>query len=322
MKYRIHSNIFSFSICMLCILILCVPLRLAAQDVEPDSTPPNIALFLSRNIRPYVEAAGGIRSQLDQMLDADVEVFMLDRYGDKARIDLADRITADGDIDLIVTIGPEAAAFAWEAFSETLFLKMYSIILNPQKVINARDAQSGISLNIPPFNQLSRIRQGFPSLKRIGIFYDPVNNDGFFNEAAGAAATLELDLVPLTVSSKKDIPVRLQQCWQKVDCLWLIPDQTVISETIAQYIIKQAVLQKVPVVGYNKFFYESGAAMAFVFDYEVLGRQAADLAVGLLHDQADGVRIPVFQTWLNKAVLKKLGIEASQPTASQVMFGP
>ncbi|MGB9499667.1 MAG: ABC transporter substrate-binding protein [Dissulfuribacterales bacterium] len=303
-------------------IILCTPVLAVSEETEPKAFP-SIALFISKNIRPYVEAADGIRSRFDQTLDADVQVFMLDRYADKAKSDLADRLVAEGNIGLVVAVGPEAAAFVWKKFTDERFLKIYSIILNPQKVIATKASEPGISLNIPPFHQLKRMHQGLPSVKRIGIFYDPANNAGFFNEASVAASTLGLHLVPLSVSSKKQIPKRLQQCWQSVDCIWLIPDRTVISESIALYIIKQAVLQRVPVVGYNQFFYESGAAMAFVFDYKSLGRQTADLAIDMLgHQDVVNERVPVFQTWLNKAVLEKLEIAFSQPLISPIMFGP
>lgn len=39
-----------------------------------------------------------------------------------------------------------------------------------------------------------------------------------------------------------------------MDALWLIPDRTVISESIVKYVIKEAFLRKVPVIGYNRFF--------------------------------------------------------------------
>jgi putative ABC transport system substrate-binding protein len=107
-----------------------------------------------------------------------------------------------------------------------------------------------------------------------------------------------------------------------VDCIWLIPDQTVISESISQYIIKQAVLKKVPVVGYNRFFYDSGAAMAFVFDYKALGRQSADLIMDVLRQAESGTRAPVFDVWLNTSVLEKLDIKISEPLSAPMRVGP
>jgi len=281
-----------------------------------------IVLFVSKNIRPYVEAVDGFHDQLDALIDADVEVIMLDRYSETARADLVDRLTKDGDVDLAVAIGPEAAAFVWGEFQTAVFPKNYSIILNPEKAINDIETATGISLNIPPADQLNAIRQSLSSVHRIGIFYDPLYNNDFYAQAAEAVFGIDVDLVPMKVSSRKDIPFLLEECWDSIDCVWLIPDRTVISESIAQYIIKQAVLKKVPVVGYNQFFYDSGAAMAFVFDYKALGRQSAKLLTDVLQHKEFESRVPVFNVWLNETVFEKLDIALPQSIQLPMMVGP
>lgn len=282
-----------------------------------------IILFVSKNIRPYVEAVDGFREGIETSMVADVEVIMLDRYADKARIDLAHRILKENKADLLVAIGPEAAAFVWDRFEKADFSKIYSIILNPEKVIGDIESAIGIALNIPPDDQLKLIHQSLASVTRIGVFFDPEHNSDFFAAASTAAFEMNIDLVPLSVNSKKDIPFLLEECWDSIDCIWLIPDRTVISESIAQYIIKQAVLKKVPVVGYNQFFYDSGAAMAFVFDYAGLGRQTAELARDVLtHGEKSVVRPPIFHVWLNERVLTKMEMEIPDNIRLPMKVGP
>lgn len=292
------------------------------HGVEPDVQSSQIVILVSKNIRPYVEAVDGCRARLETLMDAEVEIFMLDRYSEEARRDLADRLTSDDKVDLMTAIGPEAAMFAWEFLDGAGFPKIFSVILNPGKVIHNIESAAGIPLNIPPEDQMGMIRRGLPTVERLGIFYDPRFNSDFFDAAAGTAPELNIDLVPMSVSSKKDIPFLLEECWDSVDCIWLIPDRTVISESIAQYIIKQALLKRVPVVGYNQFFYGSGAAMAFVFDYADLGRQTADLIVYVIQHQHPVVWNPVFNVLLNETVLKKLGIELPKPVELPMMVGP
>ncbi len=307
---------------IICMIVWGVLFSAQCHGADAEVESYQIALFVSKNIRPYAEAVDGLHDQLDALIDADVEVIMLDRYSEKARADLTDRFIKDDDVDLAVAIGPEAADFVWGAFQTATFPKIYSIILNPEKVINDIDTATGISLNIPPADQLNAIRQGLSSVQRVGIFYDPVYNSDFYEEAAEAAFEFDVDLVPMIVSSRKDIPFLLEECWDSIDCVWLIPDRTVISESIAQHIIKQAVLKKVPVVGYNQFFYDSGAAMAFVFDYKDLGRQTADLLTDALRQKEFESRVPVFNVWLNKTVLEKLNIVSPHPIQSPLMVGP
>jgi putative ABC transport system substrate-binding protein len=131
-----------------------------------------------------------------------------------------------------------------------------------------------------------------------------------------------LKIVPLEVSSKKNIPIVLQQHWEGLDALLLIPDRTVISESLVKYIIKQAISEGVAVVGYNRFFYESGAALAFVFDYKEIGEQTARLAFRILAGDVCEREDPIFHTWLNSRVIKTLGIQVAGDGCPGIEVGP
>jgi putative tryptophan/tyrosine transport system substrate-binding protein len=297
--------------------------QVVAADFPESTHSPGVAIFVSKNIRPYVEAADGMHEVFSGLPEANVRKFFLDRLTGKAAADQAARISDDQSVNLVVAIGPEAAAFVWQSFPDPFPARIYSIILNPEKIVGSHSLANGISLNIPPAVQLGMIKKGLPSLQQIGIIYDPDINRDFYDAAADAARHAGIQLVPVTVSSSKEIPDILNRAFEKIDGIWLIPDRTVISESIAQYIIKQAVLQKIPVIGYNQFFYDSGAALAFVFDYRELGRQAADLAAGLASGETSAEdRVPEFQVWLNAGVIQKLGIGIPDALEPPVRIGP
>jgi putative ABC transport system substrate-binding protein len=180
----------------------------------------------------------------------------------------------------------------------------------------------GVPLDIPAQKQLEMIVRGLPSAKRIGLLYDPRYNADFFGKALAEAAALNLKVVPLKVSSKKEIPAVLNQNWGNIDALWFIPDQTVISESIVQYIIKEALFKRTPVIGYNRFFYESGAALAFVFDYAEIGRQTGHLAASVLAGKACEQEIPLFHVWQNLRVINKLGMSVPEKRVAPIEAGP
>ncbi len=310
---------FFFYLWVCCLLTISMPAVASGEETGVSaSPPPTVALFISRSIRPYVEAADGFREKLGSISNADLEVFEVERFNSNSLMELADRLSG---ADLLVAVGPEAADFIWKAPAFSRTPKLYCIILNPDNIIDPDQVICGISLNIPPQYQLEMIGSSLPAARRIGLFFDPSQNKAFFEAAADIAPLLNIELVPLAVTSKKDIPTVLTQN-PGLDCIWLIPDRTVISESIALYIIKQGILQNIPVVGYNQFFYESGAAMAFVFDYAALGRQAAELAQKVLTDQSCTPQMPVFQVWLNQSVIEKLGVKVSASDIPQVRFGP
>ncbi len=278
---------------------------------------------VSKNIRPYIEAADGMMDVLAETSGMEVETFNLEKIGLKAAEDMALEWRADTRISLVAAVGPEAVSFIWGALPAEFPPKLYSIVLNPEKLIGPGNSGCGISLNIPASVQLELIHRAFEAVKRVGIFFDPANNQAFYQDAGSAAFHMGITVVPLQASSMKDIPMLLEKALGTVECIWLIPDKTVISESIARHIIKQAVIKRIPVVGYNQFFYESGAALAFVFDYSALGRQAGELAKDIITQGKPCTReVPVFEAWVNGSVMEKLGIQIPGGITSPMRMGP
>jgi putative ABC transport system substrate-binding protein len=282
---------------------------------------PKVAVLVSRNIRPYIEAVEGMSAVLTESASAKLQVFSLETFKGKTRDILIQSLTGE-KFDLIVAVGPEAVRFAWEEPVLEKTPRLYSMVLNPPKVSGQTETACGVPLDIPAHKQLEMIAQGLTAVKRLGLLYDPRYNAEFFMKAATEAPVFDLKIVPLKVSSKKDIPGVLKQNWENVDALWLIPDQTVISESIIQYIIKEAIFKKTPVIGYNRFFYESGATVAFVFDYEELGRQTGRLAANMMMGKSCEKLPPSFRVWLNLRVIDKLGIDIPEKKSSSIEAGP
>ena len=282
---------------------------------------PQVAVLVSQDIRPYIEAVEGLNVLLEKAAKARLEVFHLEKFKGKERTDLAQRL-ANNKFDLFVAIGPDAARFVSSEISSEKTPRIFSMVLNPEKVLGHAKGVAGISLNIPVQAQLEIIRSVLPDIKSIGILYDPDYNADFFREAAINASSRDLRVIPLGVSSKKEIPIVLKQHWKDMDALWLIPDRTVISETIVQYVIKNALFEKVPVIGFNRFFYESGAALAFVFDYKELGEQCAREALRILSGETSNKMPPVFRAWVNAKAMRNLGIKLREEYPPPVILGP
>jgi putative tryptophan/tyrosine transport system substrate-binding protein len=302
-------------------MVICSVFLGAAVLHGAEIREPRVAILVSQSIRPYIEAVEGMSVVLAESARTKVQVYSLEKFKGKSQDVLIQKLSGE-KFDLFVAVGPEAVRFAREepVLGKTAWL--YSMILNPPRGSGQAETACGVPLDIPAQRQLEVIDQGFRTIKRLGLLYDPRYNSEFFMKAATEAPSLDLKIVPLKVSSKKDIPVVLKQNWENIDALWLIPDQTVISESIVQYIIKEALFKKIPVIGYNRFFYESGAALAFVFDYEELGRQTGRLAANMLMGKACEKEAPVFHAWLNLRVIDKLGITVPEKKSPSIEVGP
>ena len=285
--------------------VLCLILLGLLPAYGNQSPTVRVAIVVSKNIRPYLEAVEGFESGLADNADIKTRVFNLEKLDDKGRAELF-RGPGVKEFALLVAVGPEAALSVWKGVGREGASRIYFMVLNPKKVFGPKERGCGISLNIPVQTQVEMIGRGFPSVRRLGLLYDPEFNSDFFRKAADAASFSGLTVVPLRVSSKKDVPSALKGQWKDMDALWLIPDRTIISESIVKYVIKKAFLRKVPVIGYNRFFYETGAALAFVFNYKELGQQCAKKALRILSGKNCLGTPPLFHVWVNGGVAEKL----------------
>lgn len=273
------------------------------------------AIVVAGKIRPYLEARDGALMVLKDQGEVSADSFILTDYSESGRSSLLSDIL-NHHYRFIIAIGPEAGRFLAEIPPELeLPPVVFSMMLNPEKIIGPGGC--GVFFNIPPAVQVDRINRALPSVKRIGLLYDPSLNNDFMAEAQAAVADQDFRLVPLTVSSKKDLPRILGSNWDNIDGLWLIPDRTVISESIVGYLIKEAFLHGVPTIGYNRFFADSGALLSFFFDYGELGEQAAALALHGNQGEVCGWQTPRFHQQLNREVGVKLGLTLADPSGNE-----
>lgn len=301
--------------------LLCSVLLGAAVLHGQEVRAPKVGILVSRNIRPYIEAVEGMGAVLSETANAKIQLFALEEFKGKSQ-DLLAQTLAGEKFDLLVAVGPEAVRFIREKQGAEKTAWLYSMILNPPAASGQAEPACGVSLDIPAQRQLRMVAEGLKSVKRVGLLFDPRYNADVFAKAAAEAAALDLKIVPLRVTSKKEIPAVLKQSWETIDALWFIPDQTVISESIVEYLIKEALFKKIPVVGYNRFFYESGAALAFVFDYEELGKQTGRMAVSVLRGRGCEKEAPLFRVWLNLRVAEKLGIAIPEKRSPAIEVKP
>jgi len=265
------------------------------------------SVIVSRNIKPYIEAVEGIDGVFKARTDTELVVVSLEKLKGKALETLKLELSRQST-DLFLSVGPEATRFLSSEMPDIQAPIFYTVVFNPEALVKPSEKICGTSLRIPVSTQIQAIKTAIPTAKRIGIMFDPAHNSDFFKTARGFSSISGIRLVPLAVSSKRDISKVLKKYVDDVDVLWLIPDRTVSSESIITYIIKEALLKSVPVVGYNRFFFRSGAALAFVFDYQELGRQAAELSLQVISGIPCQNAPPLFHALINTRVFKRVGI--------------
>lgn len=290
------------------LLLIMAQVCLLGSVVSPcfGLEPTKVAVVVSQRIKPYVEVLAGINRALAQESTIRIESLFLSP-GDDSYRKVQERVTG-GAYQIAVAIGPEAGRLVWDLGEARLPKKIYAAILNPDASMDQGVSGCGISLNIPVETQVSEIAANFPELLRIGLLFDSRNNDDLYRLAVAAAAAAGIRIVPLDVTAKKEIPNVLRRNWGAVDCIWMVPDGTVISEKIVQYVIKKALYENKGVLGYNPFFIRSGAIFALTFEYEKIGEQAAGRVMAFLKQGVCQSMPPLFNSQINRKMARKLGI--------------
>ncbi len=301
------------------ILLFSFFLLLSLWNLSEAEQSLKAAILISKDIKPYFEAADGIQRFFGQETKIGSEIFSLEKSN--VIDDLNDKLIKK-EISLIIVIGPQALELADTQHLTAKIPVIYTLILNPEKKVGDIKNYCGIPFSVPIRLQLRYIAKSLPDIKKLGVLYDPKYNEEFFKQASEIAKHHNLKLESLNVSSPKEITPILDQKLSDIDALWLIPDKFLDSDRVILHIIKEAVLKKIPVIGYNRFFYESGAAVSFIFDYEDLGEQTAKLAIDMLHRNICSEDTPIFHVWLNSRVFKKLGIQMTDKESFPIEIRP
>lgn len=277
------------------------------------------AILVSLRIRPYLEALEGVTETLSRV-DRSYETFFLEEGNRRFSEKMSERI-AEKRFSACFAIGPEAGRLL-SGLSPPHPPLFYTMILNPQSIFSEDGPPCGVSLQIPAVVQLQEIASALPTVEQVGLLYNPRENEAFLETAVSAARPMELRVRPLAIRERSQIPAVLAEGLESVDAVWFIPDRTVISESVIQFIIKEALLRGVPAIGYNRFFYESGAVLSFVIDYRAVGSQAGRMFLELKEPGACGNVIPHHEVWLNPRALDRVGIPAARPENGRFRMGP
>ncbi|MEA2085403.1 MAG: ABC transporter substrate binding protein [Thermodesulfobacteriota bacterium] len=296
----------------LILILLCITVLFGAGTTSVRAAQKRVAVVISQRIKPYVEAFAGFREESATRAEAEIKSYYLDKYTGSGRDRLAKIIGRDS-FDLVVAIGPAATRFVWTHFPDPDTKKLYTMVLRPANLTSGAPDTCGIALDIPPETQLKALSCFLPSSHRVGILYNPDHNSSFLKDFVSKALAFDIEIVPMAVSSTKGINALLQENWRKIDTLLFIPDPTVIYESLVKHLIKQALLRRIPSVGFNRFFHENGASLTFVLDYKQTGKKTGRQALSILEGtDCAGPHLPEFTVHLNTKVTKYIGI-TTQP---------
>ena len=213
---------------------------------------------------------------------------------------------------LIVAIGPLAAQVARENLRDVPMI--FVMVSNPPKHGLQGANLAGVSLDIPVQTQLARYKALVPTLKTLGVIYDPTKTGAMVTEARGTVNTLGFQLLSAPVSTPKEVPAALRSLLGKIDALWMVPDDTVVTPDSFKFLLLTALENNLPFVTVSDIFVEAGALASLSPDYTDVGRQGCQLATDLESGRlrpADAMVVPPAKVNLaiNLKTASKIGLQ-------------
>jgi putative ABC transport system substrate-binding protein len=279
-------------------------------------------VLISMKIKPYLEALEGIKTYLTAFPEITIESFFLEDVEASWRNGFP-FLKGNHPYRSIIAVGPEAALYLNSNPPDEPIVKVFTMISNPAAIIPQQESSfCGISLSVDAKEQIPWIAKSLPDVKTLGILYNPEHNRDYVAAAQAGGAAAGIRIEPLRVDSRDEVPDLLRKNWHRLDGLLLIPDPTVISASLIKYIIKDGISNRVPVIGYNRFFIQNGALMAFVYDYEQIGKETALMLREILFEKKVCRSNPAaFTVVINQRIARQFNISAAHGLDGAVIEG-
>ena len=237
---------------------------------------------------PYGAAFDGLAQVVGPR--ADLRVVKLDPRDPRE----AERIRALKP-DVIVPIGSQATSWSL-AYTEQVPI-VFVMVLNPvssglvESMRSPGPRITGASLDIPPSIQLRTLKQ-LVNAQRIAVLFNRELTGKVVSEARRAAQQEGLDLIPIHVSSPKELNRALEQVDGTFDALWSVADRTVLAHGAGERIVMHTIRERIPFMGLSETYVRAGALLALAISYKENGRQGGALVLRILEGESVA-KIPV-----------------------------
>lgn len=253
-----------------------------------------ICVVLSNNRPHYLEAEKGFWQTLET---AGYEKSTLTVEYFNAEADDATQIINQiktNSPDLVFTLGTEATRLVRTELPAIPVV--FSMLIRPvkngivQSMDNPGGPVTGVTLDIGTTDQIKAMKNLQPDLNKIGVIYNPEENQSFIDQAIEIARGEGLTLIAEKINSDNELSTAFDKLVaEDIDILWLIPDNTVFPVDrnkrgfAIEFLIKNPTLKKIPTYGLSAGFVKNGATLSLAADVAGVGKQAGELAVKILN---------------------------------------
>ena len=190
----------------------------------------------------------------------------------------------EGKPGIVVALGLQAAETARDNVGNIPLL--FVMVAHPNKRGLEGSNIAGISLNIPLVMQFTNYTNMVRNLKKLGVIYDEKKTGEVIKEAKVEAEKIGIELIGISVSSQKAVADALKTLLvQKIDALWMVADETVVTPASFQFLQRETARNKLPFLAASEIFVEKGALASLSVDYKDMGRQVGEIVNQIIKDR-------------------------------------
>lgn len=271
--------------------LLCMTVTAAVQAVEAQV----IAIAGSQSSGPYQQTLDSFKSSITQ---ARPEIKFTQRGADEKKNELHNP-------DIVFSLGSTATS---ESLTELGNAALVATMILSDKVLQNNAQATAVLLKNSARTQLEWHRRLLPNARRIGVLYDPQNNQAWVDAAKHAASKLDLEIIAVPVESAKELPAALKVLGRQAESILGIADKTVYSSKTAKAVLLSSFRNRIPFVGLSSVWVKSGAIYALDWDYSELGQQCASIALQIL----DGKKARTIEPQLPDKQLYSINVKTAK----------
>ncbi|MBI2896448.1 MAG: hypothetical protein HYY06_23015 [Deltaproteobacteria bacterium] len=245
---------------------------LIASLVSPPLAAADIAILTDPSVAPYVQTVAGIRGRGGSIVQVDIR-----SSGAVSEVRGSNPV-------VVVAVGQQALVTARRSFADLPIV--FANVLAPQQYGLGANV-TGVPLEVGAEAQLRGIHELLPSVRRVGIVYNPSIFAAFVADTRGRAGALGLEIVEARVGSAREVQAAVQRLLGSADALLLLPDPSLWSRDTLSFTLLQGLERRKPVIGFLDALTQSGALLSFAPDYGAIGARARELVDRILTQPRD-----------------------------------
>ncbi len=208
------------------------------------------------------------------------------------------------EAELVLVLGPDAARAVVDLKPRLL---LHALVPWPARA-GLPASTPGVPMFVAPSRQAQALKALVPTLKTVGVVYDPQASQAMVDECGRAAAAEGFTLVRAEVGSRQEVAAAVRSLVTRAQGLWLLPDTTVLGADSFRFMVQTGMEARLPVIGFSEGMARAGAVLAVEASHAEMGREAARMATQLLAGAAPGTPALEGSLFLNARSAELLGL--------------